>query len=159
DNHVRLADVLASGGDLDGAIAACRSALAIQPDYPPALVQLALILRAKLPDEDRQRLEAALQQPISETVRAGLHFRLGQVADARADFSGPADDLRRANAVAGKCHEARHEAYDPGEFVRYVDRLIEICSPNFFARFQGCGLADERPVFVFGMPRSGTTLF
>ena len=48
--------------------------------------------------------------------------------------------------------------YRPEDFDQYVDEMISACSPEFFARAGGFGLETDRPVFVFGLPRSGTTL-
>ena len=36
--------------------------------------------------------------------------------------------------------------------------MIEVCSPAFFERTRGIGLDSERPIFIVGLPRSGTTL-
>ena len=36
--------------------------------------------------------------------------------------------------------------------------MIEVCTPDFFERVRGFGLESEVPVFVVGLPRSGTTL-
>ena len=39
-----------------------------------------------------------------------------------------------------------------------VDRLIEHFHPEFFARVRSFGSDSRRPIFIFGLPRSGTTL-
>ena len=48
--------------------------------------------------------------------------------------------------------------YDSDAHRNFVDRLIAVFTADFFARHRGAGLDTERPVFVVGMPRSGTTL-
>lgn len=50
------------------------------------------------------------------------------------------------------------EIYDPVEHERFVNRLIREFDRDFLARLEGAGLETRRPVFVFGLPRSGTTL-
>lgn len=158
ENHVRLAVMLASGGDLDGAVESCRAALRIRPGYPLALVELAQILRAKLPAADRQQLENAFQLPLPEPARAGLHFGLAQVADAQGEFGKAAEHVRQANELNAAFHRARDRGYDPDKFDRDIDKLIAVFGPEFFARTKGFGVSDDRPVFIVGMPRSGTTL-
>ena len=158
ENYVRLGVLLASGGDLIGAEESYRSALQIRQEYPLALLQLAQTLRAKLPAEDKAKLQGALNQPISEPVCAGLHFGLAQVADGRGDFAAAAEHLSRANALTREYYKARGQGYEPVKFMHEINRLIEIFGPKFFAKVSGYGTDDERPVFVFGMPRSGTTL-
>ena len=52
----------------------------------------------------------------------------------------------------------RGRGYDPAEHERFVDALLAACDTGFFERLAGAGLTAQRPVFVFGLPRSGTTL-
>ena len=52
----------------------------------------------------------------------------------------------------------RGQEYDPKEYESLVTRMIEVCTPDFFQRVRGFGLESELPVFVVGLPRSGTTL-
>ena len=49
-------------------------------------------------------------------------------------------------------------SYDPSNTDRFVDRLIDGFTPELFDRLAGAGDDTRQPVFVFGMPHSGTTL-
>lgn len=158
ENHVRLGVFLASGGDLDGAASLCREALQKRPGDALALVTLAQTLRAKLSEDDRQLLENALLQPIPDFLRAGVHFGIAQVADATSDFAKAAEHLRLANALSKSHHVARNQGYDPKLYSQYIDQLMTTFGSAFFAKVKGFGLESERPVFIVGMPRSGTTL-
>src|SRR5208283_5426146 len=44
------------------------------------------------------------------------------------------------------------------EHEAFVNQMIMACTPDFFERVHGFGLESELPVFVVGLPRSGTTL-
>ena len=46
----------------------------------------------------------------------------------------------------------------PGRHRLFIDKLIAAFSPPFFERVRGFGIETERPVFIVGLPRSGTTL-
>src|SRR5262249_28723439 len=48
--------------------------------------------------------------------------------------------------------------YDPDAHARFVARMMAVCSPDFFERTRGLGMESERPIFIVGLPRSGTTL-
>jgi hypothetical protein len=48
--------------------------------------------------------------------------------------------------------------YDPAEHERFVAGLEATCTPEFFVHVGGFGLETERPIFIVGLPRSGTTL-
>ncbi len=73
-------------------------------------------------------------------------------------FARAADVARQGNALALAIARRRGRAYLPAEHQRFVDGLIQACGPEFFGRLAGAGLATARPVFIVGLPRSGTTL-
>jgi tetratricopeptide (TPR) repeat protein len=158
ENYIRLAVMYSAGGDLEAAEESYRTSLQIRPGYPVALVGLAQTMRSKMPAEEAAQLEQSLTRTIPEPMRAGVHFGLAQVAEARGDFAVAADHLRNANALTAAYNKARKHGYDPAEFGRDIDRIIATFTTEFFDRVKGFGVSDERPVFVVGMPRSGTTL-
>ena len=90
---------------------------------------------------------------------AALHFGLAQVLDARGRLQrgrGVAAPGQRAGP--GRAAIDRGQGYDPAEHARFVAGMIAVCTPAFFERMRGLGLDSERPVFIVGLPRSGTTL-
>ena len=87
-----------------------------------------------------------------------LLFALAQVADAGGDVAEAAACLEPANALAREMRRSRGQTYSADEHSRYIDRLIEAFTPELFTRLAGMGDESARPVFVFGLPRSGTTL-
>lgn len=48
--------------------------------------------------------------------------------------------------------------HDVERHQRYTQKIIETFTPELFNKFEGLGNFNERPVFIVGMPRSGTTL-
>jgi hypothetical protein len=80
------------------------------------------------------------------------------VLDARARYDESADCLRQANAINLAALERKQQTYQPAEHERFVTNLIAYFQPELFARLQNSGLRTRRPVFVVGLPRSGTTL-
>ncbi len=70
----------------------------------------------------------------------------------------PRGTRRRANALQLEVWRSRGRLYDPREHALVVDRLISACTPDFFRRVAGFGVPSELPVFIVGLPRSGTTL-
>ena len=146
-------------GDMAEAEASFRSALQCQPAYALPHARLATLLRGKLPEPDHAELEKRLaDSTLDRGPRARLLFALAHVLDARGDFQRAAECLREANALSLKMDQERKRAYVPADHERFVDNLLETFSPDFFARTAGAGLRTRRPVFVFGLPRSGTTL-
>ena len=75
----------------------------------------------------------------------------------RGEYARAAECLREANAISKELAKGNRE-YVPAEHERFVDGLIRLFDSEFFARNAGSGHDSRRPVFVFGLPRSGTTL-
>ncbi len=93
-----------------------------------------------------------------DAQRLLLHFGLARVLDARGEYAGAAEHLDRGNALQLSEWRNRGQEYDPKEYESLVTRMIMVCTPDFFERVHGFGLESEIPVFVVGLPRSGTTL-
>ncbi len=146
-------------GDLDQAEAYYRRAIQAHPTAPGPLARLAILLRGRLPMEDRQSLRERLDDPgLDDSPRSNLLFALAHVLDALGEPLEAASCLEKANALAIRLRDRSGQAYDPIEHRRFVDRLIRSFTPELFARLAGSGDPTRQPVFVFGMPRSGTTL-
>ena len=77
--------------------------------------------------------------------------------DARGQHARAGECLREANAISKELALGSRE-YFPAEHEKFVDSLIRTFDAEFFARNAGAGHGSRRPVFVFGLPRSGTTL-
>jgi tetratricopeptide (TPR) repeat protein len=157
--HAGLAGVLEELGDSKNSLASLRTALGHDPRHSGALARLATRMREKLSQTDQAAIERLLAEPaLPPGRRWPMLFGLAQVFDARAEFARAALLAAEANALQAADLQSRGLAYDPSAHSLFVDRLIEGFNTEFFARVRGWGLETERPVFVFGMPRSGTTL-
>ncbi len=145
-------------GEMDRAESAFRAALERQPKFPAPHARLASLLRGNLPDEDLAALEARLADAdLAPGPRARLLFGLAHVLDGRGEYRRAAECLTRANAITLELDRGRHD-YSPAEHEHYVNSLVQAFDRGFFAGLTGAGLDTRQPVFVFGLPRSGTTL-
>jgi tetratricopeptide (TPR) repeat protein len=103
-------------------------------------------------DEAARMLEGSLARP---DIEAGSRQRLGfNLADAYDDL-GRYDEAfahyRDANA-------AKPVRFDRREYLEDVERLLEVFSAEHWGSLPRVENPSERPVFVLGMPRSGTSL-
>jgi tetratricopeptide (TPR) repeat protein len=151
---VAVGDVFKNQGHHDDALAAYRRALAIAPRLPGAYVSLAAVKRFGPEDEDLRRMEA-LVESLDEQVNSlpGLHFALGKAYGDCKDY----ERSFRHYAEGNRLRRAKID-YDAGQRSRLVDELAAVFTPELFAERAGLGSESERPVFILGMPRSGTTL-
>lgn len=121
--------------------------------------QLATLLRGKLPDEDLQAMRRLLADPdLTPSKHAVLRFGLAQVLDARKESDEAGEQLVHANALTLSEKRKRGQGYDPAVPTQFVDRLLATFDRAFFDRVRGFGVDSERPIFIVGLPRSGTTL-
>jgi hypothetical protein len=120
--------------------------------------RLGSLLRDKLPDGDIAAIEKWLADPSQgPEPRGRLLFALAHVLDGRGEYDRAARCLREANQLTVENRKGRRN-YVPAEHEVFVSRLIDAFNPAFFARTADYGLNTRLPVFVFGLPRSGTTL-
>ena len=105
----------------------------------------------------------AMRQLLSEPSvrgdsRIAIEFGLARVLDAGAKYDEAAEHLQQANALCSADLRRRKQEYRPASHRGFVNILIATSTPQFFARNSGFGLETDLPVFIFGLPRSGTTL-
>jgi tetratricopeptide (TPR) repeat protein len=154
-----LAHVLAELGDLEASEQGYRGVLRDYPRHAAALAQLATSLRSKLPASDRLLIEQRLADPdLTDAGRSNILFGLAHVCDAEGAYEQAAAHLQQANALMLALRNSHNQGYDPAEHVRFIDSLIAEFTPAFFERMRGFGSETERPLFIVGLPRSGTTL-
>ena len=82
-----------------------------------------------------------------------LNFALGRVYDEAGDY----DAAFRSFAAANDIRKSQN-FHSPDLYSALFDRLIKVFSKELFLSKKGMGSNSQRPVFVFGMMRSGTTL-
>jgi tetratricopeptide (TPR) repeat protein len=145
--------------DFEAAQRHLREALRLDPGHAGATAQLATLLRGKLPEADLTTLRQLAANPdLSAGKRSALHFGLALVLDAQGAYDEAAEHLRLANALRLAEWRAQGKGYDPAAHAQFVEGLMATCDPEFFSRVRSFGLETERPIFIVGLPRSGTTL-
>ncbi|MGP0066767.1 MAG: tetratricopeptide repeat-containing sulfotransferase family protein [Isosphaeraceae bacterium] len=158
--HACLAGLLEELGALDDSLATLREAIRHDPRHAGSWARLATRLGARLSESERAAIEGLLKESGGLTLddRWSLAFGLAHALDARGEFDRADGLFAQANAMQRADFEARGLGYDSESHRSFVDRLIATFTPEFFERVRDGGLDTERPVFVVGMPRSGTTL-
>jgi tetratricopeptide (TPR) repeat protein len=150
-----LGRVLEEDGEFAEAKTAYEAALASAPGYLPALTSLASLCRADASRELLVGLADAVAKdnefPASELSRAWQ--ALGKCHDALGDVDRAFEYFEKANrAVAGG------QNYDRAQRERYVDHIVETYRAEIIKRDWPRPAGPDRPIFIVGMPRSGTTL-
>ncbi len=157
--YTGLAMVYAELGRLEEAERASREAIRRDPEDSAAFAMLAEILGRRLPDQD---FESMLRLENTGAARARrmlpLHFGMARALDARGQFAEAAEHAKKGNALQEEWCKRRGQEYNPDGHRAFVERMSATFTPALFQRCRGIGIGSELPVFIVGLPRSGTTL-
>jgi tetratricopeptide (TPR) repeat protein len=152
--HNNLANLLKEQGKFDDAMAHYGQAIAIQPDYAEAHLNRAEVKSFQPGDADLAMLEALASSDDLPPDRAlYLHFALAKALDDVKDYRRAFGHLRQGNAL-----KRERIDYQEGPALELFGRIRAVFDRTLFDRFQGAGDPSSVPVFVLGMPRSGSTL-
>ena len=88
---------------------------------------------------------------LTNTSRRNLYFVLGKLCDGIQQYDRAFEHYRRGN-------ELRPTQFNPDDFEKYIENHIRIQTTDFFNKAQKSSNKSDRPVFIVGMPRSGTSL-
>jgi tetratricopeptide (TPR) repeat protein len=153
-----LGNTLLVAGRLEEGISCCRRAIAIDPDHADAYE--ALSYSGHSADEAQVKRLAALladpDRPLSDRIAAG--FAAGGFLDKAGRYDEAFSHFTAANALQRQLLAEAGERFDPEALAREVDGVIARSTPSLFAAAAGWGNPSELPVFIVGMPRSGTSL-
>jgi tetratricopeptide (TPR) repeat protein len=154
DLQLSLAHSLKAQGRQGEAIAAYQAAAAARPDFGDAYWSLANLKTYRFSDDDLDCMRAAQASPETATVdRYHLAFALGKACEDRGEYAESWRYYEQGNAL--KRAESR---YRPDIIEGNTRRQIQTCTREFFAARSGVGDTRPDPIFIVGLPRSGSTL-
>ena len=147
--------VLVEAGRKDEALAAFDRALEAFPDSATIRAARAETRTFEADDPDFAVLEAFVEQHDrgASQDQIAIQFALGK---AYLDID---DNVRAfAHLDAGNRAKRASLAYDAQANTRWLQHIANVFTPELFDRLQDLGATSDVPVFIVGMPRSGTTL-
>jgi tetratricopeptide (TPR) repeat protein len=135
-------------------VAAYRKALELAPGLGEAWWSLANLKTVKFDDADRAAMAAGLEQPgLSDDDRLHLHYALGKALEDAKRYGESFDHYAKGAAI-----RRAQVDYDPEENHADVARSKAVFTPALLAATAGQGCPAPDPIFVVGLPRSGSTL-
>jgi tetratricopeptide (TPR) repeat protein len=152
--HNDLGNILQAQGKFDDALTHYGRAIAIRPAYPEAHLNRAEIKSFHPGDADLTALEALAgkdDSPVSKSP--AIHFALAKALDDCGDCGRAFEHLRKGNAL-----KRAHINYDEQGFIKLFERTSRVFDRSLFDRLDGGGDPSPVPIFVLGMPRSGSSL-
>jgi tetratricopeptide (TPR) repeat protein len=154
DVNLWIAHALKTVGRVPEAIEAYRAAAAARPDFGDAYWSLANLKTYRFSDAEMARMrDEEASASIGLIDRYHLNFALGKALEDRGETAESWTYYERGNAL--KRSESR---YRPEILETNTRQQIEVCTADFFARRAGWGDPRPDPIFILGLPRSGSTL-
>jgi tetratricopeptide (TPR) repeat protein len=154
-----LATALVEQGKVGEAVAHYREALRLDPNDVGALSSAAIHDFFPLAEDQVERMRTLLNHPdLPPTSAIMLHFGLAHLRQRAGDYDAAFDYFRQGNAVRRRLFQQTGRAFDLQAVHGRIDWFVRTFTPAYFRQIEGVGLDSETPVFIVGMPRSGTTL-
>ena len=157
ENHfypVSLAHVFKSDGDIDKAVELYRQAYRIKPDHGDAWWSLANTKSYQFSADELAQMVSLESDPATgEDDRIHLCFALGNAFEDRQEYERSFHYYNQGNAL--KQPKTHHS---PRHLQVRIDSQIDICTEELFVGKQSSGFEASDPIFIVGLPRSGSTL-
>lgn len=150
-----LANLKLEAGKIKEAVANLNAVLEIDPDNLGARFHLTQAQKVKKGDPNLAVLEAksVSAESLSADKRISLHYALGKAYDDLKEYDKAFPQfIEGAKLKRSKLH------YSADGDTERTQRIINMFSSERLASLSGAGNTDATPIFVLGMPRSGTTL-
>jgi tetratricopeptide (TPR) repeat protein len=155
EGYSNLGIALQEKGELDAAVAAFETAVELAPRCGAFYRMLAITGRVAPDSAQFHRLEAAAADIASlpTTDQMELHFALGAVY---ADSGEP--EKSSTHLIEGNRLKRQSTFYNEAETLTTFARIEAIFTAEMVQARRGYGVRSQLPIFIVGMPRSGSTL-
>jgi tetratricopeptide (TPR) repeat protein len=152
---VALGQIAGPEGRLDEAETLFKRAAEIDPSSPSAWAALAGVRKMTPADAEwAKRAEQIADGDLAPHDEAHVRYAIGKYHDDVGDFARAFRSYRRANEL----QKMAADPYDRQAHERFVDDMKRIYTREALAQAHAGASDSHRPVFVVGMPRSGTSL-
>ena len=152
--HLSIAHAYKTLGRGEEAVAEYRAAVAARAGFGDAYWSLANLKTYRFPEAEVRAMraaESAAHTPVAD--RYHLCFALGKALEDRQQYAESFEYYARGNAL-----KRAESQYQPELLERNTRLQIAVCTPALFARHRDSGAPQADPIFIVGLPRSGSTL-
>jgi len=145
---------LKSSGRENDSVAAYKKSIALLPGLGEAYWSLANLKTAQFTNEDVESMRLQLRRPdLAVDDQLHLHFAMGKALEDQREFAASFEHYTLGNQL--RRTQLRYQA---DEMSTHVKRIKSSFTTQFFAERMSYGAAAPDPIFIVGLPRSGSTL-
>lgn len=149
-----LGHALKTIGRQEQAIDRYRSCVQSYPAFGEAWWSLANLKTFRFSDDEVAVMEQHVDQDkLNDETRVNINFALGKAYEDRGDYDKAFNRYDSGNNL-----RRPHEVYDPVQNEALHDQLIELITPQLIAETASHADQSNDPIFIVGLPRSGSTL-
>ena len=145
---------LSTAGREQDSVAAYRKSIELNPNFGEAYWSLANLKTFRFNSDEKQAMSTQLaRSDLTEEDRFHFDFALGKALEDDGDYAESFAHYARANAL----RRSRLD-YEADEMSSFVRQSMQLFSAEFFRTHSGVGAPAHDPIFIVGLPRSGSTL-
>ncbi len=152
--HMSYAHVLKALGRQPEALREYRRAIALKPDFGEVYWSMANLEVFRFEPGEVAAMEEALRQgKLSESADVHFRFALAKAYEDAGDYDRAWEHYRGGNE-----RQRPLVSYDPVGFETRHENIARVFTREFLAARAGQGFPSDAPIFIVGLPRSGSTL-
>ena len=152
--HLSLGHVYKTTGSQDKSIGAYKDAIKFDEQFGEAYWSLANLKTYKFDKEELNNMELQIDnQDLPEREKIHFLFSLGKAYEDIGDF----EKSYKYYDLGNHLNRGR-TSYDPKAIEALTDRLISFFNLDLLHQFEDSGFHTNEPIFIVGLPRSGSTL-
>ncbi len=149
-----LGHVLKAMGDYDAAVASYLACIREAPDFGETYWSLANLKTYRFDDSTVSEMEQRVAaKGVNPQSAVNFRFALGKAYEDRSDYDRAWKCYRQGNET-----QRAQIKYDPVQTEVMNDRILTVFDSALVERFRGAGDPESSPIFILGLPRSGSTL-
>lgn len=149
-----LTQAYQEAGKLDSALDTCNQIIAIDENQPHGFLLKSTVRKSKADDGLAERLLSFLNRDdLDESMKISINHALGKIYDDQHKYEQAFTHYATANQL-----KQTSDPYNANKTKSLFDNLIEVFNADYFNQHQDIDNNNIAPIFIIGMPRSGTTL-
>jgi len=154
DFRINYVTTLNNLGQFEESARQCREIIKRDPQYTSAYYALFTFNAEKVTEQEARKLDELLaSSELSDRDKREAYFSLGKYFDKREQYDKAFSCFDTANRL-----DDRHGKFEHQKLTEMVDGIIETFQQHSHKLSQLEGSSSRKPIFILGMPRSGSTL-
>ena len=151
--YLSLGHVYKTMGEIDNSINSYKSTIKQNNLSGEAYWSLANLKTYSFTNDEIKNMEATLDTEISDIERCQMHFALGKAYEVKKDYNNSFINYSKGNRV-----KKRLIKYSSRETSEKTKKVLDFFNEDNISSLSNSSTLDRDPIFVLGMPRSGSTL-